>query len=448
MKTAKQLKEERGEKLDALNAITTTAQTEKREFNAEEVTKFDALEIEIRELNTSIIRAEAAERLAAEAATRSKAPLGKDTNEDKRQADIAKYSVRQAIVDSFDKKQPAGIIAEMQQEAEKEARDNGQYITGIGIPAMVMRQAGSAGRERRDNSITMPTQPEDGSALVQTTKDLSMLDMLKNRLMTANLGATVFTDLVGPVDFVRMTQRPTATWKPEVANLDVSSAKFGTPASLAPHRLGTQVFESLQFLRQTAPMVDAMIKQKIVYAIAEGIDLAAIFGTGTNNQPLGVLNDPDVTYLALGANGAQLTRANLIALETALMEANLLETDFRWLLNARTAGFLKGTPIAAAGATTIDGFLMQNNTELLGYPAVVSNAIANATTKNTGTNLSAIVLGAWNNLFIGQWGGIDLVVDGLTQIAAGQIRIVAQAFADVTVFDGKAFTGYKDVKNV
>lgn len=442
MKTAKQLKEERSQKLEQLNAMTKLAQDETRDFNEQEERNFDALESEIRSYNDKVIRAENAERLQAEEATRSTTPIGRESNEDKRQKDIAGFSIRQAIIDKIDNRAPTGINAEMQAEAIAEAKRNNVTIMGIGIPRMVM-ESRSIRDERRDNSVTMPTQPEDGAAVVQTTKIISMMDMLRNELVTERLGATVYTDLVGNTEFVRMTTRPTATWKPEVAELDKSNVKFGTPASLSPKRVGTYTVESLQFLRQTSPEVDQKIKREITYSIAEAIDKAAIYGTGSNNQPLGLLNDTDITWLAAQANGNTLTRAQLLAIDTALAEANVRSTNLKWLFNARTRNYLMNLPVAA----NFNQFVMQNAGDLMGYPVVTSNVVPNAA-KGTATSTSQLVFGDFSNLYIGLWGGIDLTVDPYTLISAGQIRIVAQAFADVTVFDGKAFTGFKDAVNV
>ena len=40
-----------------------------------------------------------------------------------------------------------------------------------------------------------------------------------------------------------------------------------------------------------------------VQQMALGIDLAAIAGTGINNQPLGILNTPGVGSVVIGASG-------------------------------------------------------------------------------------------------------------------------------------------------
>jgi HK97 family phage major capsid protein len=440
MKTAKQLKEERGEKLDALNAITTGA--ESRSLNPEEITQFDTLENEIRGLDAEIARAETAEKRAAEAAGKTQ-PLGKESNEDKRNKDLDKFSVLKLIRSRIpDLHQPLdGIEKEMSEEAAKELGASQHTLRGLGIPSMILQRQNMV--ERRDNSVTMPTQPEDGAAVVQTEKRISMEDMLRKALVTRALGATVFTDLVGNVEFVRMKTRPKATFKAEVQALDKSNIKFGPIGSLSPNRIGTFIIQSLQFLKQTSPDIEAKCRQELIYSIAEGIDIAAIFGSGTNNEPLGVYNDPSVTFLALGTNGAELNRANLINLETALMERDLRNPQPKWLFNARTRGKLKNTSIGTAGEV----FVMEDNDTLLEYPVVMSNMVPSDVTKGTGTNLSSIIFGDWKDLYISTWGAYELLVNPYTYATVGQVEISIQAFADTLVYRPESFTGYKDVKN-
>jgi hypothetical protein len=58
-----------------------------------------------------------------------------------------------------------------------------------------------------------------------------------------------------------------------------------------------------------------------------------------------------------------------------------------------------------------------------GTPAEVTTHMA----ENT------LAYGSWGDLYIGQWGAIDLTVDPYTKAASGQIRIVINAFFDYKV---------------
>ena len=63
MKTSKKLKEERAAKITEAQGLVSLAETEKREFNADEQTKFDALNTEIERFDTEILSAEKREKL-------------------------------------------------------------------------------------------------------------------------------------------------------------------------------------------------------------------------------------------------------------------------------------------------------------------------------------------------------------------------------------------------
>mgnify|MGYP002673998393 CR=1 FL=1 len=63
--------------------------------------------------------------------------------------------------------------------------------------------------------------------------------------------------------------------------------------------------------------------------------------------------------------------------------------------------------------------LMEGN-EIDGISTLVTN----------GMTSKGLILGNFNDLVIGQWGGIDLTVDPYTQAANGKIRLVVNAYFD------------------
>lgn len=168
MKTLKQLMEERATKLADSQALVTTAETEKRELSADEETRFDALTGELKDLDAKIARAkemDAQRAAAAGASTQNR----HSANEEK---DLSKFSLRKLALSVLEHRQPTGLEGEMHKEAISEARGLGIALEGIGVPSYLAMQSPNAQRqhggrtERRDNSVTMPIQPEDGSAVV------------------------------------------------------------------------------------------------------------------------------------------------------------------------------------------------------------------------------------------------------------------------------------------
>ena len=74
----------------------------------------------------------------------------------------------------------------------------------------------------------------------------------------------------------------------------------------------------------------------MIEAIGQQIDLAAINGTGSNNQPLGILNTTGIGSVAIGNNGGAPTIDKLIDLkgEVAIDSADVATAGF--LINAKT----------------------------------------------------------------------------------------------------------------
>jgi HK97 family phage major capsid protein len=93
-------------------------------------------------------------------------------------------------------------------------------------------------------------------------------------------------------------------------------------------------------------------------------------------------------------------------------------------------------------------FLMNSRDNLMGYNTAVTTNVPGDITKGTGTNLSAAIFGSWDNLLIGQWGGLDITTDPYTLATEGQVRIIIQSFYDIMVQRAKAFAVVKDVNTV
>jgi hypothetical protein len=79
-----------------------------------------------------------------------------------------------------------------------------------------------------------------------------------------------------------------------------------------------------------------------------------------------------------------------------------------------------------------------------GYAAYVSNNVPSNLTKGSGTNLSAMIFGNWEELLIGLWGSLDLLVDPYSNADSGRVRIVAFMSADIAVRRAASFAAIVD----
>jgi len=69
-----------------------------------------------------------------------------------------------------------------------------------------------------------------------------------------------------------------------------------------------------------------------------------------------------------------------------------------------------------------------------GYKVYISNAIPSTLTKGSSNGIcSALIFGNFDDLMILQWGGVDLVIDGVTLALNNQIQVVANGYYDINV---------------
>lgn len=322
----------------------------------------------------------------------------------------------------------AGLERELNQELGRVA---GRTANGIYVPTLAL-----AGRAL----ITSTTAP----ALIGTAQMAeAFVDVLRSEVRVIDLGATVLPGLVENVSIPRMTAGAAAEWIAEDAEASESTPTFDA-VSLTMRQLSARTRMSRRQLKQSMPALDLILANDLRQQIAVALDRAAIQGTGANNQPLGILNNPGVGVQAIGANGGPLTWAAVTALVARVESANVSPAGLGWLTNHKVKAALMSTPKVAGTES-----MMLNPDELkepavAGHRAAFSGNVPSNLAKGTGTNLSAMIFGNWPDLLIGQWGGVDLILDEVTEAGKGNVRIVAHSEWDVALRHPESFAVIKD----
>lgn len=319
---------------------------------------------------------------------------------------------------------------------EKDAADLGreEYLRlglkqmGHVVPSALLRAA--AGQNYGTNA--------DGGYMKETMP-ARYVDTLRAKLVIARLGATILGDLVGTLPIIS-TGDFTAGWLAEAGVGSVTKFTVGS-GDMTPHRNFVAGAVTKDLLRQTSKDVEALIREKLLNAHATLIDTAAIAGTGSSNQPTGILNTSGIGSVAIGTNGGNLTWAKVVALETAINNDNANRGKLGYLTNAKVWGALKSIEKASNTAR----FLLDDNGRLNGYKVDWTTLVPSNLTKGTGTGLSALIFGNWEDLWVGEWGGIDLVVDPFTLATTAEIRFVLNAWNDVKVVEPKSFAAIQDI---
>lgn len=428
MKSLKALKEERGQKLDESRALLQAAETEKRELNKDEETRFDALSAELRELDTKIARAEEAARIQALAA----GTLGQRHGASEReQRDLGGYSFLRAINARLDGRELDGLELEMHQEGQRQHRANGVTSAGnLIVPQMVLEHAGA---NRRDMTATGQTaSPGDQGGLAIQTNVGSFIDRLRARLVLASMGTTQLSGLNGNILFPKFVSDDKAAEKGENAAANESSPTLSS-ITMAPRRLPVFTEVSRQLLLQTDASVEAMLQNDLAFQLAQVMDLSGI------NK---ILNTAGIGSVVGGANGAAPTYQNIVDLETAVSALNADYGSLGYLTNPKVRGKLKTT--AKMGNTIAQPIWEQDGT-LNGYRTGVSTQVPSGLSKGTAaSSLSAIVFGNFADLIQGQWGGMEFLVNPYARDTEGIIRINAWTFYDDVVRRAESFSAMKD----
>ena len=92
-------------------------------------------------------------------------------------------------------------------------------------------------------------------------------------------------------------------------------------------------------------------------------------------------------------------------------------------------------------------FLLDGDfTRLNGYAIEWTNLVPSNLTKGTSSQVcSAMIFGNFEDLFIGEWGGLDIVVDPYTKAGSGEVVMTVNAWNDVLVAQPKSFAKIVDL---
>lgn len=248
----------------------------------------------------------------------------------------------------------------------------------------------------------------------------SFIDILRKRMAVMATNPTMLTGLSGNVSIPRMTSTSTAYFVGESGAPTESQQAFDQ-VNMTPKTIGAFVDYSRRLLLQSSIDVESMIRDDIAKVIATKLDNAAIYGSGSSNEPLGIKDTTGVGTQTITTYG---TFAEYIGMETDVAAANADVANMFYLINATARGALKSTEKASNTAQ----FVFENN-EINGYPAIVSNQLAN----------NDVLFGDFSQFVIGMWSGLDLTVDPYANATSGSVRIIALQDVDFAVKQPTAF---------
>ena len=258
-------------------------------------------------------------------------------------------------------------------------------------------------------AVTVTTEGED----VVVTDFANILEPLRTKNVLVDSGAHILTGLVGDLQIPAMGAE-NVNWEGETDPAQDGASTF-TNVKLTPHRLSAYIDISKQFLVQDSLGAEALIRRDLVAAIQSKLE-STIFSTDATDgsKPAGIFN---------GVTPTKVTDfKGLCTLESDVEDANFYAPS-KYIVSPKAKAAMR----AMAKSTKSTQLVMEGD-NIDGTPVLSTGHIAKDT----------FAYGDWSQLYVGQWGAIDLTVDPYTKAADGQVRLVVNCFFDFKLVRPKA----------
>ena len=276
--------------------------------------------------------------------------------------------------------------------------------------------------EQRD--LTVGTATAGGHTVATDLLASSFIDILRKQSVAMRLGARTLMDLEGNIAIPRQTGAATGYWVAESGAPTESQQAFDQ-VTMTPKTLGAYVDISRKLLIQSSIDVEAFVRGDLARVIALEIDRAALYGSGASNQPTGVANQSGINTGTANFAAADPTFAEVVDCETVVAADNADIGTLAYAIDAAMRGAFKTTEKASGTAQ----FIWETGNTVNGHRCEVSNQVVDGD----------VFFGNWDDLIIGMWSGLDVLVDPYTASTSGTVRIVALQDTDIAVRHPESF---------
>ena len=231
-------------------------------------------------------------------------------------------------------------------------------------------------------------------------------------MVLAKAGANYLTGIQGEIS-IPVYSGSNVAWAGETATASAGEGTF-SEIVLKPKRLTTKVAVSKMFLTQTSEDVEQMLRNDILNAVAAKLESTILSDTsGTTAAPTGLFTTSLGISTVTAGSGATSNWDLVVDMEGNVENNNTLG-ELSYVMSPKAKAALKKSK-------AIEGKFVLVDNEVNGYPALATSAVKTD---------AKIICGAWNDLIIAQFGGIEVTVDPYTSAADGKINLVLNSYFD------------------
>ena len=279
--------------------------------------------------------------------------------------------------------------------------------------------------EIQQRDMTATTGNAGGYVVATDNLAGSFIDLLRNRAVVAQLGATMMTGLVGNVTIPKQTAAGTAYWLTNEATAITESQMTLGQLALSPKNVGAYTELSRQLMLQSSPAADALVMNDLARVLALAIDLAALEGSGASGQPTGISQTAGIGSVT----GTSIDYAKVLEFQTDVAGGNALAANCAYVTTPAVASLLKQRVAFSSTASPLwEGGILDGN--LQGFRAVATNSVTAA----------SMVFGDFSQVVIGEWGMLELALNPYANFAAAISGIRAIQTVDIGIRQAGAFS--------
>lgn len=315
--------------------------------------------------------------------------------------------VVRALANPQDRSLFNAAAAEFEASAAARKKYGMEDARGFVVPTDVLTRAlnsGTSGAAAGDTG---------GNLIATTLLSESFIDILRNRTTLMNMG-TVVGGLVGNIDIPKQVAAAQGYWIGEGDAADESVLELGK-INLSPKTVGARSKITRKMLVQSSMDVEALVRADLAKSMALAIDKAGYYGSGSENQPLGIANHVGINAVEFA--GTQPTFAELVEMETQIALDNADVASMAYVGNASFRGHAK-TTLKFPGVNG-SGTIWEPGNTVNGYRTEVTNQI----------NAGDVFMGNYADLLIAMWGGLQIIVDPYTSSDEGAVKV--KVFHDI-----------------
>lgn len=427
---------------EKINEIVNNAKNEGRELTDDEQLMVDALTFQLKSLSDDDKDAEVSENEEVEEEKKGEETEKPDTDDDSKKEEVedVKEVDETETPETPDTEEDTEVSENEEvedKEKDKTNKDNrnsininmnkefkliraiNQMANGQAVDDVTAAVCNAGRNEMRNAGLTA----EGALVIPSETRGINVTDSvgatvgvdvadilapLRDNLVLTKAGAKFMTGLKNNLQLPSLVGSE-AKWESEIGEVTKDATAAVNSVKLTPKRISVVLPVSKQFLIQSSDSAEAILKENIMTAVAEKLQKTILSN---------VVNDakaPKGIYSAtpMGAK----TYAGLCKMEAAIDDKNFGQNRVYIVGNSAKSDLrqlMKGTN---------SNVMVYTNNEIDGTPVYNTSSAPK----------TGVFYGDFSNLYIGQFGATEIIVDTYTRAAFGEVLLTVNAYFDAAL---------------